>query len=551
MAEDEIEAAVETPAPATTEGEPAVNGDGKKPRRPREPEVPVEELFDLSKPIPKADRPDKVAHEKELDELNAEFEKAKTEREAVQAEIEQKLNANKGGEMGKQRDILQGLRKEKGRLIEEKKVIRSKLDSLRTEADKLVKEKRDTGKSVGKFNSVADIDAEIKKLTRKQETTSMSLSQEKKLIQEINVLKKSKDLVADLKSKDSSLDSVKEQRKIIATQIGAKDSEIDAVQKEIEVHQGKIKALSDKETDKREVLNALFTKRDELRKAIGEIIKKKDAIRDTFRQVNNDWFNYQRAIRAQKKMRYEEEKKAREEAEAEWRKKKEEEEAKKIPYEAEQALCDHLADYLTRTYLQDAEEEKKKAEEAALAKKNASIVAVKDDPFAGMTAMKKKDEDGQYFGKGKGKKKRNRPSKEKKVTASSTFTLSVDSFEQFGLLQLDPPVKIEQVPKSVEELKAKKKWYSEQPRGSVPTATEIRKANEKAAAKLRQKSKSGSSGNKFALSDADFAPLGAGSTASVPSTWGQQPKADDEAAAPEESSEAATEAPEPAEETAA
>ena len=29
------------------------------------------------------------------------------------------------------------------------------------------------------------------------------------------------------------------------------------------------------------------------------------------------------------------------------------EEAKKIPYEAEQALCDYLADYLTNTYLKD------------------------------------------------------------------------------------------------------------------------------------------------------------------------------------------------------
>ena len=139
-----------------------------------------------------------------------------------------------------------------------------------------------------------------------------------------------------------------------------------------------------------------------------------------------------------------------------------------------------------------------------------------------------------YFGKGKGKKKRNRAGKKGDVVPTAgPFTLSVDSFEQFGLLQLTPPTSIDQVEASVKELRAKKEWYKQQPRGSVPTAAEIRKANEKAVAKMRQQPsqpKAKNVGGGFSLSNDDFAPLGAGGSASVNSSWGQKPAATEEAA---------------------
>jgi len=101
----------------------------------------------------------------------------------------------------------------------------------------------------------------------------------------------------------------------------------------------------------------------------------------------------------------------------------------------------------------------------------------------------------------------------------------VDSFDQFGMLQLFPPTCFEQVEASVQELKAKKKWYSEQPRGSVRTATEIRKSNQKSknAADDAAPAKTSSKKDDFALSTDDFVPLGGTSaprTAAV-SSWGK------------------------------
>lgn len=498
---------------AATPVAPAPDADKKsdnKGKKGRKDETPIEELYDLSQPIPRVEKPDKNEHEKKLNELNAQFEKLKKDKDAVQKKIEATMTSGKNTEIGKARDAMQALRQKKGKLIDEKKAIRAELDVLKKVGDKLVNEKKDAKSSV-KFGSIEEIDREIKKLQRRQETTSMSLTEEKKLIKEMDALMASKDKVKDLKSKDASLDGVKKQRGAIQDSLKAKDKEIDAVTKEMDEIGAKIKSLSEKETDKRSTLDGLFKERDAFKKEISVVLKEKDALRDEYREKNNAWWNSQRAVKAQRQMQYEEEKKAREAEKEAYLKKKEEEELKKIPYEEEMGLCDYLADYLERTYLGGASDSK-------VAAKKEEVVAVKDDPFAGMTASVKKTDE-EYFGKGKGKKKK-RQRNAKKAAPSTPFTLSVDSFEQFGSIGLNPPTKLEQVEASVKELREKKEWYSKQPRGSVPTAKDIRKKNEKNHQKLRQTPSSAPSG-KFSATDDAFVPLGNGSSSSagIPS-WG-------------------------------
>ena len=423
---------------------------------------------------------------------------------------------NGGGEIGAALTELSKLKTQKGGLIDEKKVIRAQLDGFKTQADKLVKDRKDTKSNI-KFSTVEQIDAEVAKLVKLHETTSMSLQEEKRIIKEIDTLKASKSLVKDLKSKETSLDDIKEQRKNITTLITAKDKEIDAVQSLIDTASKALDALRGTQTSKNDALKILFSERDEFKVKMTETIKKKDTCRTVFREANNSWYNFQRAVKAQKQLKYLEEKKAREEAQIEWQKKKDEEEAKKIPYEEEQALCEYLVNFLTRAYITDADEEKRKKDSELNDKKGADVVAVKEDPFAGFKPSVKKASEGddEYFGKGKGgKKKRVRDTKEKKVTV---FTLDVDIFSQFDYIQLDPPTSLDQVPASITALKEKKTWYSEQPRGSVPTATDMRKA---AIAKQQRSSEAPKKAtNKFDPND--FVPLTTGGAGTINAEWGQ------------------------------
>jgi uncharacterized protein (DUF4415 family) len=170
-------------------------------------------------------------------------------------------------------------------------------------------------------------------------------------------------------------------------------------------------------------------------------------------------------------------------------------------------------------------------EEAVVVIKKDTPVAVSDDPFAGLIAMKQKEnaETEEFFSKkDKHKKKRVRQPKE-----VATFTLSVDVFEQFNMIQMTPPINKEQVPASVKALREKKEWYKVQPRNSVPTAAEIRKATAMktkssnatgaAAGGADGKGKKTTSAN-FALKNDDFVPLSAAvQQQTSSSTWGTKP----------------------------
>merc|ERR1712183_871096 len=165
MADDEVTSAASR---ATNEqnGEVDVTEKSKengKQRRKRDDETPVEELYDLSKPIPRVEKPDKAAHDKRLDELNAQFEKLKKDKSKIQDKIEAAMNSGKNTEISKAKEAMLVLRQKKGKLIEEKRSIRAELDVLKSMGDKLVKDKKDAKSNI-RFNSVEEIDSEIKKL---------------------------------------------------------------------------------------------------------------------------------------------------------------------------------------------------------------------------------------------------------------------------------------------------------------------------------------------------------------------------------------------------
>jgi uncharacterized coiled-coil DUF342 family protein len=529
MASEQIEietpVAVDTTATATTTEEPAqAQQDGGKQRRQR---TAPEELFDLSKPIPKVEKPIKETHDEEVEAISATIDILKEKKKTVFDQIQLALTGGRNSAAGKDREALKQLRSKKGALINEKKAMRARMDLAKKAADSLMNDRKAARANV-RFSDAASIEAEISKLRNRQETTSMSLSEEKLLIKEIETLQKSKQVIGDLKDKDAGIDNAKEMRKTIAEDMKAKDEEIDAVQVEIDVKQTIVDATKDTEAEAKKNLGSLKDEREIIRKEIGDKIDERNKLRDAFREQNDLWYDYQRAVKAQKKLKYDEEKKSRDDERAVWVAAKEAEEAKKIPYEEEMVLCDYLANYLSKTYLGDDEagqEETKKED----------VIAVKDDPFAGFAPLKK-DDSAVFLKMGAGKKPRVRATKK----AAPVFKLNVDSFEQFGLLGLTPPTSLDAVQKSVDELKAKKEMYSKQERGSVPTAVETRKANEKAAQKLRQGDvATGPKKNgKLDISSDEFAPLSTGgSTSGLNAMWGQ--KAPEEEVVDEEEVDAA------------
>eukprot|EP00571_Detonula_confervacea_P007902 CAMPEP_0172331688 /NCGR_PEP_ID=MMETSP1058-20130122/62052_1 /TAXON_ID=83371 /ORGANISM="Detonula confervacea, Strain CCMP 353" /LENGTH=567 /DNA_ID=CAMNT_0013048957 /DNA_START=74 /DNA_END=1777 /DNA_ORIENTATION=- len=532
--ENDAEGSADAPAAADSKGN---NKKGKYQRKEKE-QVPIEELYDLSQPIKRVERPSKDEHEAAITAIDSAIDTLRAERKALQTKIDAALGGNKqkSTPLGRERDALNKLKNRKGLMIEQKRQIRTRLEIVKSNAERLIGQQKNA-RSGMKFTNVADIEKEISSLQRKQEQTSMSLADEKKLIKEIEALQASKRTAAELQSKQGDLDSIKVDRKSIQADLNAKDREIDAIQKEIDGQSKVLKELTDKQSTQRGAVDELIKGREDLKAKLDEKFKEKNELRTSFREGTNDWYQNQRAVKAQRQLQYDEEEKSRKEEKAAFLKKKEEEELAKTPYEEEMHLCDYLADYLTKAYLTDASEEAGKKAKAAAEKANADVIAVKDDPFAGFKATSRNSDDDLYFGKGKlgkgGKKGKIKSNKSAKPT-KATFSLNLDLFDQFGMLSLSPPTSLDAVSASVDELNAKKQWYTEQPRGSVPTARDIRKANEASANKAKAaggnaKAKGGNRGGKnkgnFDISnDSEFVPLGIGSSAGsgANASWGQK-----------------------------
>merc|ERR1719253_2301426 len=210
------------------------------------------------------------------------------------------MKSLKGTEAGKERAAFRELSAKKQALIEEKNVIRSRLNRMKSQTDKLFQDQKQAKAGI-RFTSIESIDAEIKKLQRRQETTSMSLSDEKKIIKEITQLQNSKSLVAQLRTKETNINDVKEQKKLINDELKAKDKEIDAVVKLINEKKPLLANLKQSEIDNKDQKKVLLNKRDELRKLIDE----------QFQEKNKREEDHQAYLK--KKIAYEEEKKKREE----------------------------------------------------------------------------------------------------------------------------------------------------------------------------------------------------------------------------------------------
>ncbi|GMI13171.1 hypothetical protein TrLO_g9202 [Triparma laevis f. longispina] len=483
------------------------------------PKVDEDIEVDLSKPLLRVERPSKEKHESDIEKLNEQIKVADAARDSAVQKINTLNNGAKNSPLGAARTDFNKLKNKKMAIMNERKAIFDRRDELKAVTDSLINDAK-AAKGGIKYTKIEDIEKRMKQLQTKQETVSMSLQEEKKLIKEIEELSASKKIVAQLAGKEDGIQASKLAGKDVQGAIAEKNQALKEINTLLDAKKAEMDELVAKDQGKRGVIPDLIKERDEFRKKGTDLRQDIRKLRDEFKLANNEWYNYKKLAQARKKAEYEIEKKRREAA---WLKEKEEAELKKTPYEEEMALCEYLANYLTTTYLDNKTEAA--APEVEAGKK------VTDDPFAGMVAVKKVDENFMKMGGKKQKKV-----KAKKETKPEKFNISLDAFEQYALINLTPPTAIDQVQASVDALVAKKEWYTQQPRGSVPTANDIRNELKKNKPKSNnadegEATTNGKDGEKkkptkkqkaFVFSNDDFAPLSGSDGAVVAeASWGK------------------------------
>ncbi|KAH9530454.1 hypothetical protein CY35_20G002000 [Sphagnum magellanicum] len=305
---------------------------------------------------------------------------------------------------------------------------------------------------------VEQIDEEIKKLEYRLSHTSLTLQEEKKVLQQIKDLTKSRDFVKDYTNQMENMSHDEGSRSALVEKIKEKDQLLNSL-KDQEQQQRKILAdIREKEASQTvdipaliDERNAAFEKMKALRDEVKELRAEFQAKEDEFWEREHEW-KEQRAV--ERKLAYKK-------REAERRERDEVRKQRELlnfvePYTDEIILCDQLSSYLQKY--------SHTPEETPAPSQKAEILAPKGVGDVIQCKKNRNDEEleGWFAGygvKGKGKGKKGRAPQAPKGREKERISLSLDALTSFEKVALSPPTIIGDAAKSIEDLKAKKENF--------------------------------------------------------------------------------------------
>ncbi|KAJ7299847.1 hypothetical protein O6H91_Y140000 [Diphasiastrum complanatum] len=340
--------------------------------------------------------------------------------------------------------------------VDEKRALREELDL----ADKMRERMRADARAVREklpYVRVEQIDEEIKKLEYRHIHTSLTLQEENKLIQQIQDLTRSRNFVKDYNERMEKIMQDESSRAEILEKIREKDNQLNSMKSQQEEQKRILASIREKEASKVVDIPALVEERNTVFEKIKNLKEDLQQLKVEFRRKADDFWEREREWRAQqaldRKIKFE--KRASERRERENFRKQKELENFVEPLTDEIILCEQLLSYL---YKQAPVDE----EVSAAPSSKADILAPKG--FGNFVVCKKNRNDeelegwfGGFGSKSKGKKPKGQTSTKSKE--KERFSLPLDALASFQKLKLSPPLTIGDVPKSVDEVKAKKENY--------------------------------------------------------------------------------------------
>jgi len=422
---------------------------------------------------PRMNKPDKFKYEGIIDELNNEIDSIKLQRSNLLKRIKASQNGGSAFREAKDkaRKTMSAFVKVKNGIMAERKALFNQRDAIRASTDRLREMGRNMKGSLGNFNSVGDIDRKIKQLHERQNTTNMSLRDEKDLIKQIDQLTSMKKTVASFSAHNEKLRAEADSGKGLATLISEKNKALKEIGEKIVAAKKTLEAIEKKQNSSTADVTPLREKLDEL-KGVQEkkiaLIREK---RKNWKVINDEYYEYVLELRKVKAII----RKAEDEA---WAKEKEQrrieyeaELAKQKPWLAEIAMCDLLSNYLKELLPKQAAPE---AEDKPAAKTNSVAKG-----FEGLRIMKKKGDDEAEYARNntRGKKKRKKLKKQKmKQQRDKDLIHTFDTIANFSELKskskidVIPPSCTEDIPDTLDALQKVRDHFDTLPRPVVKKA---------------------------------------------------------------------------------
>lgn len=438
------------------------------------------ETKSTSDTIQRLPRPSREKHETAMKRLNEQIEERKKTIESAKSKIKV-LRDGREKEQAKYAPIRSKLNELAARcqiLMQTRDACRKEVQAL----DNMGKGERDGGGSGnrGGGKSVEQIDAEMARIEDQLSHETMSLKEEKVLVEKIKQLNKMKDSARAMAAKQAQITGTDGSRKAMQEKAKAKDVEINAnkaEQQKLKNEIDKIRGVEGGGNNKNKKENgksgnsgggdnfnknvkALESERDGAYKQILKIRKEMDDLRDDFKKKNNEWLKREKVFRAERDAEYASEKKAVEERKKQW-----ERENAPEPFEAEISSCDQLVSFLQKFLPKSAP-----AEPTSSSSKNGSAEDL-TAKLSGLKMVNKRDKDeemddllsmtGTLTKAKKNKVNAMKNAGPKPPKETDKVNLSLDAYGMFGKVGISAPLIVGEVPRCVELLNKKKEEFLE------------------------------------------------------------------------------------------
>ncbi|CAO2654409.1 Nn.00g111420.m01.CDS01 [Neocucurbitaria sp. VM-36] len=424
--------------------------------------------------IVKPEKPDEEKYKEDLAKAEKEHTAAQEKLNACKAKLDLAKPNNKDSPNGKRQQELktelnairqaqQGNKSSRNAVFEKIKKLDEQLKSRLNELK--------TSKGKTNFKSVEDVDQEIARLQKQVDGGMMKLVDEKKALSEITNLNKARKAFSGFDSQQKGIDDIKaqiaEQKKLLD------DPEQKALSEKYTKLQTELDGLKAEQDEAFKNLKDLRAETDKARAEQQEKYQARKEIKDAYYQQKRAFQNYEFEAR---KVRNE---KRRQEQLQYVAGKRKEAASKRLEEASAPAYQDEI--FATEGLIRHFDPSALPAKETTAASKfAASAQRTVDESGIKGTRVSKKDTDEENYFIGTGGKKGKKGKKGGATSAPAKFNLNIGIIEELAKVGVDAPSSQEEIPATVEKLKAKlAHWKEDQDRKTKENIAKAQKEIER------------------------------------------------------------------------
>jgi len=414
----------------------------------------VEKKQDDAPQIERKEQPDRAAYDEKMKGIQD----AISDLQKQQSELTKKIQERSSGKeefyqkKAELRALLDDYSEKMSALQAQKEEINKAVGNKKQEAGEMKQQLTKMKKSIG-YTSEGDIDKRIADIQFKMWTDTVPLKEEKKMLAEIQELKRNRGKVgklAEMETKLEGFDTGSSMREKISV-INEELSKWYEAKKQV---QEKIQELNQARQEQTGDIKEIFDQRDALNAQVQEKIKERNAARDEFNAAMKEFRAYLEEVRAVKQEKFLEDRKKRQAEQDMARRQYAADKLNEQPHVSEMTLVEQTI-LFCKNLLQSKDTQKKEE------KKEEKL----ESPDGCELLVKKEDRDEFYFVPTKqGKKGKANKKSGKSEGSSKPIKHNAETFQLFVQVGLDAPISTDDIPSTLEKLEEKLADYKEKVR---------------------------------------------------------------------------------------